>query len=157
MFENKPSIKDIVEKIASFNLSLIDNDRIFCYLFDKIALNNGYHEHELPAYWTIGRSIYNYKKENNIKAKVSAPKKSILIYNVNLNNPLLSVYKFGVKQPSIKQIIAKIAEYDDYILSNDRKLVELFDEIALINGYSKTQLPKYWNIIRASFDFKSKN
>lgn len=71
-----------------------------------------------------------------------------------MNNPLINVYQFDIKRPSIKQIIEKIAEYDDYVLSNDRKLVELFDVIAMNNGYSKETLPKYWNIIRAAFDYK---
>lgn len=154
MFETKPTIKQIVERIAVFNPSLMDDDRQFCYFFDQIALNNGYQDFELPLYWTIGRAIYNYKKENNIKADETAPKKSALVNGVNLNNPLVDVYKFDIKRPTIKQIIEKIAEYDDYALSNDRKLVELFDTIAMNNGYSKDTLPKYWNIIRATFDYK---
>lgn len=154
MFESKPSIKQIVERIAIFNPSLMDNDRQFCFLFDQIALNNGYQDFELPLYWTIGRAIYNYKKENNIWAEKTAPKKSALVNDVNLKNPLVDVYQFDIKRPSIKQIIEKIAEYDSYILSNDRKLVELFDTIALNNGYSKEILPKYWNIIRIAYDYK---
>lgn len=77
-----------------------------------------------------------------------------MVNDVNLKNPLVDVYQFDIKRPSIKQIIEKIAEYDSYILSNDRKLVELFDTIALNNGYSKEILPKYWNIIRIAYDYK---
>lgn len=157
MFEVKPTTRQIVEKIAEFNPSLMDDDRQFCYFFDLIALSNGYYEHELPSYWTIGRTIYNYKKDNNIKADESAPKKSSLVNEVKVNNPLVGVYQFNINRPSIKQIIEKIAEYDDYVLSNDRKLVELFDTVALNNGYSKDSLPKYWNIIRAAFDYKKDN
>lgn len=157
MFESKPTTRQIVERLAIFNPSLMDNDRQFCYFFDQIALSNGYYEHELPSYWTIGRTIYNYKKDNNIKADESAPKKSSLVNEVKVNNPLVGVYQFNINRPSIKQIIEKIAEYDDYVLSNDRKLVELFDTIALNNGYSKDSLPKYWNIIRAAFDYKKDN
>lgn len=157
MFKNKLSTKQIVEKLIIFNPSLMDNDRQFCYFFDKIAINNGYTDYELPPYWSIGRAIYNYKRSNNIKADNFAPKKSALVNNVEVNNPLLSVYQFNINRPSIKQIIEKIAEYDDYALCNDRKLVELFDIIALNNGYSKDSLPKYWNIIRAAFDYKKEN
>ncbi len=157
MFDTKPTTRQIVEKLALFNPSLKDDDRQFCHFFDQIALKNGYNEFELPPYWSIGRAIYNYKKDNNIKAKESAPKKSSLVNVVEVNNPLVSVYQFNINRPSIKQIIEKIAEYDDYVLSNDRKLVELFDTIALNNGYSKDSLPKYWNIIRAAFDYKKDN
>lgn len=154
IFETKPTTRQIVEKLAVFNLKLMDNDRQFCYFFDLIALNNGYKDFELPPYWSIGRAIYNYKKANNIKADDLAPKKSALVNDVEVNNPLIGVYRFNINRPSIRQIIEKIAEYDDYALSNDRKLVELFDSIALNNGYLKDSLPKYWNIIRAAFDYK---
>lgn len=154
MFEAKPSTRQIVEHITQFNPSLMDNDRQFCYFFDQIALNNGYKNFELPPYWSIGRAIYNYKKAHNIKADDLAPKKSALVNEVAVNNPLIGVYQFNINRPSIKQIIEKIAEYDDYALSNDRKLVELFDSIALNNGYLKNNLPKYWNIIRAAFEYK---
>ena len=154
LFKTKPTTRQIVEKLAVFNPSLMDNDRQFCYFFDQIALRNGYKNFELPRYWSICRAIYNYKSANNIKAEDSAPKKSALVSNVEVNNPLVGVYQFNIKRPSIRQIIEKIAEYDDYVLSNDRKLVELFDIVALNNGYSKDNLPKYWNIIRATFDYK---
>lgn len=157
IFETKPTTRQIVEKLAIFNPSLMDNDRQFCYFFDLIALNNGYKDFDLPPYWSIGRAIYNYKKDNGIKAEESAPKKSELVNDIEINNPLIGVYQFNINRPSIRQIIEKIAEYDDYALSNDRKLVELFDTIALNNGYSKNSLPKYWNIIRAAFDYKKDN
>lgn len=157
IFDTKPTTRQIVEKLALFNPSLMDNDRQFCYFFDLIALNNGYRDFELPPYWSICRAIYNYKRTNNIKAEDTAPKKSALVNNVEVNNPLVGVYRFNIKRPSIKQVIEKIAEYDDYVLLNDRKLVELFDIIALNNGYSKDSLPKYWNIIRAAFDYKKDN
>ncbi len=157
LFNTKPTTRQIVEKLAGFNPSLMDNDRQFCYFFDQIALKNGYKDFELPPYWSICRAIYNYKRANNIKAKDSAPKKSALVNNVEVNNPLVGVYQFNINRPSIKQIIERIAEYDDYVLSNDRKLVELFDTVALKNGYLKDSLPKYWNIIRAAFDYKKDN
>jgi len=110
MFDTKPTTRQIVEKLALFNPSLMDDDRQFCHFFDQIALKNGYNEFELPPYWSIGRAIYNYKKDNNIKAKESAPKKSSLVNVVEVNNPLVSVYQFNINRPSIKQIIEKIAD-----------------------------------------------
>ena len=37
IFDNKPSIKEIINFIATTNSDLMDNDREFCYLFDAIA------------------------------------------------------------------------------------------------------------------------
>lgn len=153
-FDKKPSTKEIVTKIASLKPSLMDNDREFCYIFDKLALNNGYLQDELPSYWTIGRSIYNYKQENEIKASDDAQTTSTLINDVDLNNPILKRFIFDKSKPSIKNIIKKIAEFNERLLNNDRQLIELFDGIALTNGYEKIELPKYWTIIRAVFDYK---
>lgn len=153
-FDKKPSAKEIVEKISTSKPSLMDNDREFCYLFDSIALNNGYNIDELPSYWTIGRSIYNYKQENEIKASEGAQTTSTLMNEVDLNNPVLRNFVFDKPKPSIKKIVEEIAKYNESFLGNDRNLVELFDGIALTNGYEKTDLPKYWTIIRTAFDYK---
>lgn len=153
-FESKPSVKDIVEKIASSKPDLMDNDRAFCHLFDTLALSNGFTEDSLPAYWSIGRAIYNYKKENGISADENAKTTSALAKELDTNNPILNQFKFDIPKPSIRKIIEKIAEYDINLFDDDRKLIDLFDGIALTNGYEKNNLPKYWTIIRASFDYK---
>lgn len=155
-FDNKPKYQKIIEYIIINEPNLMDDDRIFCFLFDKIAVNNGFNECELPSYWTIGRAIYNYKRKHNIKASSSAPKTTRLIIDIDKYNTLLQVYKFDNKKPSIKKIIEKIGIFDNYLLHNDRKLVEYFDAIALLNGYNENKLPKYWTIIREVFEYKRK-
>ena len=152
-FSHKPSNKDIVEKIATTKPELMDNDREFCLVFDKIALSNGYTEEELPKYWSIGRAIFEYKKEKDISASETAYTRVPSSKEINLDNPILNKFKFD-KKPSIKEIISAIANHDRTILDNDRKLMELFDPIAISNGYELNSLPKYWNVIRAVFDFK---
>lgn len=152
----KTSVQSIVEKIATDYPALIDNDRAFIAMFDEIALKNGYTQNNLPKYWTIGRSIFNYKKKNEIKADENALKRVPIrrpkfIY---VTEEILSKFKFNGK-PNIKDIIAKIMEYDSKLADNDRHFSELFDAIALTNGYSAENLPKYWTIGRAVFDYKA--
>lgn len=53
IFNKKPSIKEIIDFIANYDSSFFDNDREFCYLFDNIAINNGYTQNSLPSYWSI--------------------------------------------------------------------------------------------------------
>lgn len=153
-FKYKPNIKEIISVIANFNLSLMDNDREFCYLFDKIALQNGYKENELPLYWTIGREIFRYKKEHQLSADTKTNQIQIEFKISDINNCIISNFKFTRLKPSIAHIIEAIWEYDSTYLFNDRKLVQLFDAIALNNGYKASELPKYWNIIRVVFNFK---
>lgn len=154
IFDNKPSIKEIINFIASKNLDLMDNDREFCYLFDIIALNNGYTEQNLPPYWSIGREIFRYKKENNLSAKEKTNQISLSIklldlkkYNVKIVNPC-------AKKISTARIIDVIWNNYNYAFENDRLLVKVFDCIAINNGFRSEELPKYWNIIRAAFDYK---
>jgi hypothetical protein len=153
-FNSKPSVREIVEKIAKAKPSLMDDDREFCYIFDKIALNNGFTEDDLPSYWTIGRSIFNYKKENSLAADTEGKSTSALTIEPNIPANILTKFQFDAPKPSIKKILQAIGKYDPVYFDNDRKLVELFDAIAINNGYDKAKLPKYWNIIRSMFDCK---
>ena len=47
---------------------------------------------------------------------------------------------------------------DSKIFNDDKVLISIFDEIALLNGYSYEGLPQRWTIIRQKFklekDFK---
>lgn len=85
-FSKTPSIRDIIKYIAGLNHYLMDNDREFCYIFDTIALNNGYTIKTLPSYWSIGREIFRYKKENNLSAKEKTNQISLSIKLLDLKN-----------------------------------------------------------------------
>lgn len=153
-YGTKPSIKQIIKDLIEYNSNLADNDREFCFLFDEIALNNGYEENTLPSYWTIGREIFRYKKENNIFAKEKTNQ-------ILLSTKLLDLKKYNVKifcpegkKPSTAKIIEVIWKNYNYAFKNDRLLVKIFDCIAINNGVHHNELPKYWNIIRAAFDYK---
>ena len=153
-YKEKPSVKQIIKDLIEYNSNLADNDREFCFLFDEIALNNGYEEITLPSYWTIGREIFRYKKENNIFAKEKTNQ-------ILLSTKLLDLKKYNVKifcpegkKPSTAKIIEVIWKNYNYAFKNDRLLVKIFDCIAINNGVHHNELPKYWNIIRAAFDYK---
>lgn len=77
IFSSRPSIRNIIEKIAEIRPDLLDinieNDneieysynkhRILLDLCDDIAFSNGYNPEELPSPWTILREMYNFKKQ----------------------------------------------------------------------------------------------
>lgn len=151
--EEKISIRELIKIIAGLEPHLIDNDREFCKEFDELAIDSGYTELELPSYWTIGREIYRYKKENNISANQDCKHRTSLVSNLNLEDKIYKKFSFH-KKPTIKDIISAICDFDINYFQNDRKLIKMFDGIALTNGYSESDLPKYWTIIRAAFDCK---
>ena len=45
-------------------------------------------------------------------------------------------------------------QYNNKVFDDDRMSIELFDGIALNNGYDSNSLPKIWTILRAVFNFK---
>lgn len=158
-FDKRPSTKAIIEKISEHNPDLLDNDRAFTEVFKSIAFKNGYSKQDIPKYWTIGRQIFDYKKEKDIKASPNADKRVALSHQVNFDEKVLSNFVFvkedGKKyKPSIKEIIQRIVEYKPEYTENDWDILELFDAVALNNGYDEDSLPKYWNIIRAVYDLK---
>lgn len=153
-FSKTPSIRDIIKYIAGLNHYLMDNDREFCYIFDTIALNNGYTIKTLPSYWSIGREIFRYKKENNLSAKEKTNQISLSIKLLDLKKYNIKIANSSGKKISTARIIDAIWNNYNYAFENDRLLVKVFDCIAINNGYKSEELPKYWNIIRAAFDYK---
>ena len=153
-FTKKPSIKEIISTIASYDYSFFDNDREFCYIFDIIALNNGYQENSLPSYWSIGREIFRYKKEINLKANIKTNQLNYAIKVLDLDKYNIKIRTTEVKKTSIAKIIETIWENYNNAFQNDRLLVRIFDALALNNGIKPDELPKYWNIIRAAFEYK---
>lgn len=62
----KPSTPKIL-KLLSLNFPELFNfdDRIICDMFDDLAFINGKPVNKLPKLWTVGREIYELKKELN--------------------------------------------------------------------------------------------
>ena len=154
IFKDKPSIKEIIDFIANYDSSFFDNDREFCYLFDNIAINNGYTERNLPSYWSIGREIFRYKKEHNLKADTKTNQLNYAIKVLDLGKYNIKLQVPEGKKPTTAKIIETIWKNYNWAFQNDRLLVKIFDSLALNNGFTPDELPKYWNIIRAAFDCK---
>lgn len=150
--QNKLSIREIVSIMVDLQPTIVNNDREFCKTFDDIALSEGYTEETLPAYWTIIRAVYNYKKDKGIELDKESSRVSIN-YHINLDEPISNKFVFD-KLPTTKEIIREILKYDISLVNNDRRLCKLFDLIAIKNGYCSNFLPKYWNIIRSVYDCK---
>ena len=154
VFPKIPSIKDVIKYIAESNPSLMDNDREFCYIFDQIMLNNGQTELFLPSYWSIGREIFRYKREHNLKADTKTNQLNYAIKVLDLEKYNIKLQVSDGKKPTTAKIVEAIWINYNNAFQNDRLFVKIFDSIALNNGFTPDELPKYWNIIRAAFDYK---
>lgn len=154
VFPKIPSIKDVIKYIAESNPSLMDNDREFCYIFDQIMLNNGQAELLLPSYWSIGREIFRYKREHNLKADTKTNQLNYAIKVLDLEKYNIKLQVSDGKKPTTAKIVEAIWINYNNAFRNDRLFVKIFDSIALNNGFTPDELPKYWNIIRAAFDYK---
>lgn len=153
-FAKKPSIKEIINSIANYSYCFFDNDREFCYIFDKIALNNGFDKTTLPSLWSIGREIFRFKQEHGIKASNKINQLSFANTIMDLNQYNIKLKLVDGERPTTAKIIDVIWHNFNEAFSNDRMLVRIFDSLAINNGIKPDELPKYWNIIRAAFDYK---
>lgn len=78
---------------------------------------------------------------------------NLLEYNLKFNyDVLLKLNKS--RKLSLKDILKFIYETDKNYFNDDKLLILLFDEIALINGYSFKELPQRKSIIREHFRIK---
>lgn len=80
---------------------------------------------------------------------------NILSCNLNFDyNKLLQLNKN--RKLSLKEILYFIYQTDKSFFNDDKLLILLFDDIALINGYSFKELPQRKSIIREYFRIKEK-
>ena len=60
----RPTIKNILNQLKIYYPDIYQfNDRYFCDVFDDIALKNNLPAEKLPQYWSIGRQMYQIKRE----------------------------------------------------------------------------------------------
>ena len=60
---SSPTIKNILQGMKEHCPDFYTaNDRYLCDIFDDIAFINGVPVDKLPKYWSIGRQIYNFKR-----------------------------------------------------------------------------------------------
>lgn len=70
-------------------------------------------------------------------------------YKPNLKEIL---YKIGEARPDLLQVSY---EESEYFYNKDRVLLDLYDEIALYNGYDETDLQSPWSILREVYRVKN--
>jgi len=92
---------------------------------------------------------YNVKKYINNKRKFIRSLcffEQMLKINVLINSELIDKIETS-KKLSIKEILTITFSIDSVNLNDDKLLIKLFDEIALINGYNFKELPQRKTII----------
>lgn len=94
---------------------------------------------------------YSLERNRLIKGLVYFEK--ILDCNVLISCDVLET--IGSKRKlSVKDILSLIYNLDKDYFKDDKLLILLFDDIALINGYTFESLPQRWSIIRQKFDMQ---
>ncbi len=68
------------------------------------------------------------------------------LYQINPNHKL-----------STAEILKIIYGIDAGFFDDDKILISIFDEIAMLNGYSFESLPQRWTIIRQKYKLQSEN
>lgn len=74
------------------------------------------------------------------------------LYGIDINK-----FNSGANRPSMKEIIEFIYNEDKNLLSDDMKVIDIFDEIAINNGYTVKSLPSRASIIRTKFKTQAEN
>ena len=63
----RPTVAPILRALSEvYPDFLMLSDRLVCDMFDDAAFVNGWDVKDLPEYWTIGRQLYNLKRDNKI-------------------------------------------------------------------------------------------
>lgn len=60
------------------------------------------------------------------------------------------------KKLSVTEILSIIYDINNYYFKDDKILIMVFDDIALINGYTFKSLPQRWTIIRQKFELEKR-
>ncbi len=65
-----------------------------------------------------------------------------------------SLPKEYAKKPGTKKILSILYNQNKEIFKNDKVLIEIFDQIAILYGYTYDSLPQRWTIIRQKFQLE---
>jgi hypothetical protein len=140
LFRNKSNISYIPERsMIAKRIILLHKTEDYhelIGLFQKAAMLNGYRKSDVSDEESIICLLKRCKE----------PK--ILKKNNNQNH--VSKTKL-----SIKDIITVIIDLEPALINNDREFCRIFDELALDSGYTTENLPSYWTICRAIYNYKS--
>lgn len=131
---------------------------------DRNFKNNFYIN--IPYFSTVQQNASNLKKlrnaimhfnyDNYYKNKKEYLS-SLSFWERLLDCSLSFVHELPNIKPTTTNILKLIKEnYPDTYTENDRLVVDVFDDIAFINGVSINKLPKYWTIGRQWYKIKTK-
>lgn len=94
---------------------------------------------------------YSIERKKFIKCLIYFEK--ILNCNVLITYSMIEEVSTSLKL-SVWEILAYIYHMDKTYFDDDKYLILLFDDIALINGYTFESLPQRWSIIRQKFNIQ---
>ena len=74
------------------------------------------------------------------------------LYGVDINK-----FSSSANRPCASEIMKFIYKEDKNLISDDMKVIDIFDEIAISNGYTVKSLPSRASVIRTMFKIKAEN
>ena len=74
------------------------------------------------------------------------------LYGVDINK-----FSLSANRPCASEIMKFIYKEDKNLISDDMKVIDIFDEIAISNGYTVKSLPSRASVIRTMFKIKAEN
>lgn len=98
-------------------------------------------------------NLRKYKLERNRLIKGLVFFEKLLSCNVMISCDILDKIS-KTRKLSVKEILSIIYHSEKEYFKNDKLLIMLFDDIALINGYTFKSLPQRWSIIRQKFELE---
>jgi len=98
-------------------------------------------------------NIRKYKLERNRLINGLVFFEKILQCNVIISCDIIDKIS-KTRKLSVKEILMIIYNAEKDYFKNDKLLIILFDDIALINGYTFKSLPQRWSIIRQKFELE---
>ncbi len=98
-------------------------------------------------------NIYVKNKPIYVKALVYFEQMlDLKLYDIDINK-----FNINSSRPSLKDIMQFIYKENENIMQNDKKVIDIFDEIAINNGYTIKSLPSRASIIRTKFKIQADN
>jgi hypothetical protein len=139
-FYYKIPTKFAVLKSDSKHLISLRND-IAHYNIDNYEINK-------KKYWDV-LLLFEIHMGHNTKGILELP---YFGFRPTMKNILISI---GKLRPDLLDINFRQLEEKEYYYNKHRVMLELYDEIALYNGYNISELPSPWSILREMYRVKS--
>lgn len=148
-------LSDILSLISKHNL-IYKNP-----LFNNNFYTKKYSLNEIKAYSSrlgkLRNVIMHFDIETYKNNKIEYVK-TLAFWETQLRCKNYFIHDLPKVTPTIKNILDLIAKYYPEIFKiRDREIVDIFDDIAFINGLPIEKLPQYWSIGRQIYSMKVNN